>query len=120
MSTPSLIALAPLAASLEEFDRVGMDALGARSQQLTGFLERAITERGAGRITPAAGARRGCQLSVWIDGAKELCARLRHEHNVVCDFREPNVLRFAPVPLYTTYAECSRAAEALAAVTASA
>lgn len=117
VSTPSILALAPLAASLAEFDRVGMDALAARSARLTEFLEAALkTVGGAATVTPTSAARRGCQLSVRADDAKARCARLRHEHSVVCDFREPNVLRFAPVPLYTTYAECARAARALAAI----
>lgn len=94
-----------------------MDALAARSARLTEFLEAALkTVGGAATVTPTSAARRGCQLSVRADDAKARCARLRHEHSVVCDFREPNVLRFAPVPLYTTYAECARAARALAAI----
>jgi kynureninase len=117
VSTPSILALAPLAASLAEFDRVGMDALVARSGRLTEFLEAAVTTvGGATKVTPTSATRRGCQLSVYADNAKARCARLRHEHSVVCDFREPNVLRFAPVPLYSTYVECARAARALAAI----
>ena len=118
LSTPSVLALAPLAASLMEFDRVGMDALTARSGRLTGFLEQAFRSTGTTTFTPATGSRRGCQLSVYVEGAEWLCARLRHEHRVVCDFREPNVLRFAPVPLYSTYTECVTAAQALALVSA--
>ena len=117
VSTPSILALAPLAASLAEFDRVGMDALAARSARLTEFLEAALkTVGGATNVTPSSAGRRGCQLSVHVSDARALCARLRHEHAVVCDFREPDVLRFAPVPLYTSYAECARAARALAAI----
>jgi kynureninase len=52
------------------------------------------------------------------DGAAgDVTRRLRHEHGVIADAREPDVVRFAPVPLYSTYHDCWRAARALAAVT---
>jgi kynureninase len=117
VSTPSVLAFAPLRASLEQFDRVGLDSLRARSQRLTGYLEELLDEvarsRRLGVITPRDPAERGCQLSVSCEGARALAARLRAEHGVVCDFREPDVLRFAPVPLYNTYDDCRRAALAL-------
>jgi kynureninase len=117
VSTPPVIAFAPLRASLEQFDRVGMDALRARSRRLTRYVEELLDEVAASRrmvvITPRDTEARGCQLSVSCDGACSLAARLRSEHGVVCDFREPDVLRFAPVPLYNTYEDCRRAAAAL-------
>jgi kynureninase len=117
VSTPPVLAFAPLRASLEQFDRVGLDALRGRSQRLTGYLEELLDEVARSRqmamITPRDPALRGCQLSVSCDGARPLAARLRSDHGVVCDFREPDVLRFAPVPLYNTYDECRRAAVAM-------
>jgi kynureninase len=68
--------------------------------------------------TPRDPERRGCQLSVAVDGAQSLATRLRDEHGVVCDFREPDVLRFAPTPLYNTFHDCLRAAQALEEVLA--
>jgi kynureninase len=57
-------------------------------------------------------------LSVRVPGAGELSRRLRFEYGVIADSREPDVLRFAPVPLYSTYHDCWRAGAALAEVTA--
>jgi len=120
VSTPTVLALAPLRASLEQFDRVGLNALRARSLRLTAYLEELLDEIAQTRpltvITPREPGRRGCQLSVACDDAKRLAGRLRDEHGVVCDFREPDVLRFAPTPLYNTYCDCRRAADALLAV----
>jgi kynureninase len=117
VSTPPVLALAPLRASLEQFDRVGLDALRARSVRLTGYLEEVLDEVASSRpitvITPRDPDARGCQLSVSCDGARSLAGRLRAEHCVVCDFREPDVLRFAPTPLYNSYQDCYRAAAAL-------
>ncbi len=117
VSTPPVLALAPLRASLEQFDRIGLDALRARSQRLTAYLEELLDEvarsRRMGVITPRDPAARGCQLSVSCEGARALAASLRSEHGVVCDFREPDVLRFAPTPLYNTYDDCRRVAVAL-------
>ncbi|MBM3678326.1 MAG: kynureninase, partial [Actinobacteria bacterium] len=122
VSTPPILAFAPLRASLALFDEVGIDTLRARSIRLTAYLE-ALLDEVAGRCpirlaTPREPDRRGCQLSVRVAGARDVAARLRHEHGVVCDFREPDVLRFAPVPLYSTYEDCRRGAAALAAVLA--
>ena len=120
VSTPPVLAFAPLRASLEQFDRVGLDALRGRSLRLTAYLEGLLAgvaeTRRVSVITPREPERRGCQLSVSCDGAGALARRLRDEHGVVCDFREPDVLRFAPAPLYNTYEDCHRAADALLAV----
>jgi kynureninase len=117
VSTPPVLAFAPLRAALEQFDRVGLDALRARSVRLTGYLEELLDVVAGSRrmvvVTPRDPAARGCQLSVSCDGARSLAAALRAEHGVVCDFREPDVLRFAPAPLYNTYEDCRRAAVAL-------
>ena len=117
VSTPPVLAFAPLRASLEQFDRVRLTALRGRSLRLTGYLEELLDAVAASRrmsvITPREPAARGCQLSVACEGARALASRLRVEHGVVCDFREPDVLRFAPVPLYNGYEDCRRAAVAL-------
>ncbi len=119
LSTPSVLAMAPLAASLELFDEIGFAALRERSVRLTAMLEARLDAiAGVELLTPRDPARRGCQLSVRVPEARMLAGRLRTEHGVICDFREPDVLRFAPVPLITSYADCARAAEALTAVLA--
>ena len=117
VSTPPVLAYAPLRVALEQFDRLGIGALCARSMRLTGYLEELLDEVARTRrievVTPRDADRRGCQLSVSTVGARSLAERLRLEHGVVCDFREPDVLRFAPTPLYNTYEDCRRAAAAL-------
>ena len=121
ISNPPIFAMGPVRTSLELFDRVGMPALRERSVRLTGYLERLLDEVTPGRpltvVTPRDPARRGCQLSVRIGAgsAAELTKRLRYEHGVVADAREPDIVRFAPVPLYSTYHDCWRVADALAA-----
>ena len=123
LSNPPILSLAPLRVSLELFDRIGMAALRERSLRLTGYLESLfdpLVAAGAFRqLTPRDPERRGCQLSIAVaGGATELSRRLRHEHGVIADVREPHVLRFAPVPLYSTYHDCWRAADALATLLA--
>jgi kynureninase len=117
VSTPAVLAHAPLRVSLEQLDRVGLPALRGRSVRLSGYLERALDEVAASRrlrqLTPRESERRGAQLSLGVEGASDLAVRLRREHGVVCDFREPDVIRLAPAPLYTTYEDCRRAALAL-------
>jgi kynureninase len=117
VSTPTVLALAPLRASLELFDAVGMPALRARSLRLTGYLEALLDDvvraRRAEVTTPRDGSRRGCQLSLAVPDARTLAALLRADHGVICDVREPDIVRFAPVPLYSSYHDCWRAAAGL-------
>lgn len=111
LSNPPILALAPLRASLALFDEAGMDRLRAKSEKLTGLLERLLRPHAA-ILTPSDPARRGCQLSLRV-GGKELFQALE-ARGFVTDFREPDVIRVAPVPLYNTFHEVVRFARALA------
>ncbi|HEX7743686.1 MAG TPA: kynureninase [Micromonosporaceae bacterium] len=121
ISNPPIFAMGPVRTSLEIFDKIGMSALRARSERLTGYLERLLDglppNLPVSVVTPREPHRRGCQLSLRIGtgSAAELSRRLRHEHGVIADAREPDIVRFAPVPLYSTYHDCWRAADALTA-----
>ena len=123
LSNPPILAMAPVLASLEMFDEVGMGALRAKSIRLTGYLEQ-LLDRIDGPfaiITPRDPQRRGAQLSVRLHGieAGEVSGLLRHEHGVYADARQPDVIRFAPAPMYCTFEDCWRAATALRAALAS-
>ncbi|HEX6967735.1 MAG TPA: kynureninase [Micromonosporaceae bacterium] len=120
ISNPPILAMGPVRTSLQIFDKVGMTELRARSIRLTGYLEKQLDEIASARpltvVTPRDPQRRGCQLSVRVGrgSAKELARRLRQGHGVIVDAREPDIIRLAPVPLYSTYHDCWRAAAALA------
>lgn len=122
LSNPPILAMAPVLVSLEMFDEVGMDALRAKSIRLTGYLEELLDEVADGRpldvITPRDPARRGAQLSVRVSGldAGKVSGALRRDHGVYADARQPDVIRLAPAPMYSTFHDCWRAARALAAV----
>jgi kynureninase len=122
LSNPPILAMAPVLASLEMFDATGMDALRDKSVRLTGYLESLLDRLRDGRdlevITPRDPQRRGAQLSVRIGGvrASEVSERLRAEHGVFADARNPDVIRLAPAPMYCTFHDCWRAATALAEV----
>lgn len=108
LSNPPLFSLAALLASLELFSEVGMERLRIKSQALTGLLDQALRSHFADRVeilTPAEAAHRGCQLSVRVKRkARQTFATLL-EHGVICDWREPDVIRLAPVPLYNRFAD---------------
>jgi kynureninase len=117
VSNPPIFSMSPVRTSLEIFDRIGIDVLRERSVRLTAYLAELLA--GFDVITPSDPARRGAQLSLRVrGGAGELSRRLRFEYGVIADSREPDVLRLAPVPLYSTYHDCWRAASALAGVIA--
>ncbi|MBV9920531.1 MAG: hypothetical protein JOY78_06725, partial [Pseudonocardia sp.] len=93
-----------------------------RSERLTGYLEALLDGMVGSRplrvLTPRDPARRGAQLSVRIGAgsANGVCDRLRREHGVIADAREPDVVRLAPTPLYSTHHDVWRAAKALVTV----
>ncbi len=108
VSNPPIFSLAPVLASLEVFDEAGMPALQCKSQRLTGFLEFLLDTRLASRVqilTPRDPAARGCQLSLRIDGGDRSVYEALEKLGVVCDWREPDVIRVAPVPLYNRFTE---------------
>ncbi len=118
ISNPPIFAMAPLRASLAIFDDAGgMESLRAKSIRLTGYLEFLLTEIGSKKftvITPREPGARGCQLSILAhEHPKELLKELEAA-GVKCDFREPNVIRVAPTPLYNTFHEVWRFAKILA------
>jgi kynureninase len=121
ISNPPIFAMGPVRTSLRIFDEVGMPALRERSLRLTGYLRDLLDEVTATRplsvITPREPERHGSQLSVRLhDGnAGALTKRLRFEHGVIADARQPDIVRLAPIALYSTYLDCQRAAAALAA-----
>jgi kynureninase len=115
VSNPPIFSMGPVRTSLEIFDKVGMNALRERSIRLTAYLESLLEAVALDLITPRDPARRGAQLSLRVPGGTgDLSRRLRDRYGVIADVREPDVVRLAPVPLYSTYHDCWRAASALA------
>jgi kynureninase len=118
VSNPPIFSMAPLRASLSIFDEAGgMKSLREKSIRLTGYLEFLLERTGSKRftvITPHDASARGCQLSILVqEHPKELFQELQAT-GVKCDFREPNVIRVAPTPLYNAFHEVWRFAEILA------
>jgi len=110
-SCTGVLAMAPYLASVEMFDEIGMDALIAKRNLITSFLEFIIDdvakETGADLeiITPKNQAERGSQLSVILHGQGRALFNYLMKEGVIVDWREPAVIRLAPVPLYTTFEE---------------
>jgi kynureninase len=125
VSNPPILAAAPLIASLDIFMQAGMKALRAKSVALTDFLDdlvRPLAPR-VHILTPPDSARRGCQLSL------RLAAGVGHgrrvftaltERGVICDWRSPDIIRVAPVPLYNTFEDAWRFTQVLSEVLAAA
>jgi kynureninase len=108
LSNPPILSLAPVRASLGLFDQAGMAALRAKSERLTGYLLDLLDTLPPGRcevITPRQPGARGCQVSLRIGDRPRQVQRALESAGVVCDFREPDVIRAAPVPLYNTFHE---------------
>ena len=117
VSNPPIFSMAPLRASLSIFDEAGgMAALRAKSINLTAYLQFLLEQNGLKKftiITPSEKESRGCQLSIVAhESPKDLFKRVQTA-GVKCDFREPNVIRVAPTPLYNTFHEVWRFADIL-------
>jgi len=114
VSNPPILSSAPLIASLEIFRAAGMERLRAKSVALTGYLEELLAALPVTLLTPRDRTARGAQLSLRIAtaAAPQVLARLEAQ-GVVCDFREPDVLRVAPAPLYNRFEDVTLFACAL-------
>lgn len=110
LSNPPIFQLAALRASLDLFDMAGMKKLRRKSERLTAFLERGLRrDLPDVRIaTPSDPKRRGAQLSLQVPRAPKALPKALLKRGVICDFREPDVVRVAPVPMYTRFADVYR------------
>jgi kynureninase len=119
VSNPPVLSAAPLLASLDIFRRAGFARLREKSIALTGYLQRLLETRLPGMvdiITPSSASERGCQLSLRIArpaAAAKRCHELLAAAGVIADWREPDVLRVAPIPLYNSYCDVFAAVDAL-------
>ena len=104
LSNLPILSAAPLIASLAIFSEARLARLRAKSLALTGFLEFLLAELAPAVhiITPREPSARGCQLSLRVAGGHQIFERLSAA-GVVCDWREPDTLRVAPVPLYNRF-----------------
>lgn len=108
LSNPPILSLAAIRASLDIFEAAGMDALREKSIRLTGYMEfliDAIEDDRIRIITPRNPDERGCQLSIQVVDADKRLFDAITEEGVIADWREPDVIRVAPIPLYNTFEE---------------
>ncbi|MDG2433179.1 kynureninase [Flavobacterium sp.] len=109
ISNLPILSLAPYLASVDMFDEVGMDAIIEKRNKITAYLEFVLQEIDKEVdstfeiITPADPAERGCQLSVFLHGEGRSLFDYLMKNGVITDWREPNVIRLAPVPLYCSF-----------------
>jgi len=108
LSNAQIFSFAAHKASLDIFHAAGIENLREKSLRLTGFLEFVLNEVNRDKnlfriITPTSPAERGCQLSLLTDERGKALFDYLTENGAVADWREPNVIRFAPVPLYNSF-----------------
>ncbi len=107
LSNAPVLPMAVLRASLELFDEAGMDRLREKSVLLTGYIEfllqSVLQKLKMEIITPTAPDQRGCQISMRTSEKGREIHNFLSENGVICDWREPDVIRIAPVPLYNSF-----------------
>ncbi len=114
LSNPSIFSLAPLRSSLEVFHRAGIGRLREKSIRLTTYLAELLTQSVPHLIevrTPSEAQRRGAQLSLRVKGSRDIGKALFEfvaADGIVADWREPDIIRVAPTPLYNRYSDCLR------------
>jgi kynureninase len=110
LSNPPIFQLAALRASVEIFSAATMAKLREKSKKMTSYLESLLTqlpEQKQGSqiaiITPSSENERGAQLSLRITEPSKIFLERMQKANIICDFRQPNVVRVAPAPLYNSF-----------------
>lgn len=116
LSNPPILSMAAIRASLDIFAKAGMQNLRSKSEKLTGYLEFLVNDlnnKDISIITPSDPKQRGCQLSIQVKNAdKKLHTKLT-EAGVISDWREPDVIRVAPAPLYNSFQDVYEMVERL-------
>ena len=118
ISNAPILGLACLRSSMEIINDIGMLALRTKSEELTAYMEYLLNQLGDSLkiITPSDPAQRGCQLSVVMNNSgKQVYEKLKAK-NVICDWREPDVIRLAPKPLYNSFSEIYQFIEILRSI----
>jgi len=121
LSNAPILGMAANLASLDIFDEVGMDALVAKRDELTGYLEFIVNSISENQkaicnleiITPKDKSKRGAQISILAHGMGKPLFDFITKKGVIADWREPNVIRIAPVPLYNSFEDVLRFGEIL-------
>lgn len=106
LSNPPILSMAAIRASLDLFQEVGMEKLIEKSKKLTSYFEYLIHEIGSDSInimTPKNPNERGCQLSIQVKNANKALHDKLTQEGVISDWREPDVIRCAPVPFYNSF-----------------
>ena len=109
LSNPPIMAMAPLLASLEIFHEAGINNLVTKSIKLTNYVEKLILSKLSDKIeimTPKNPSDRGCQLSLRLVNPIPKIMDKLHDIDIIADWREPDVIRSAPMPLYNTFVDC--------------
>lgn len=112
LSNAPVLTMAVHNASLSIFEETGMEALTTKSKTLTAYLQYVLEQSGKGLkiITPE---QRGCQLSILTDANGKALFEHLQKHGIIADWREPNVIRMAPTPLYNSFEDVWRVGEVL-------
>ncbi|MDA9066763.1 kynureninase [Flavobacteriales bacterium] len=110
-SNAPIMLMAPLNASLDLFEEAGMERIGEKRDDMTAYLEFIINSIKSDKvdfeiITPTDKTKRGAQLSIAAKGQGKKLFDILTERNVIADWREPNVIRIAPTPMYNSYEDC--------------
>mgnify|MGYP000502649641 FL=1 len=111
LSNPPILSMAAIKASLDMFAEVGMEALREKSEKLTGYFEFLINQINSDSIkiiTPSNPKERGCQLSIQVRNADKSLHQKLTDNNIITDWREPDVIRCAPVPMYNSFVDVYR------------
>ena len=106
LSNPPILSMAAIKASLDVFSEAGFDRLLEKSKKLTGYFEFLLKQLGEDTIriiTPENVEERGCQLSIQVKNADKALFDKLTQAGVIADWREPDVIRCAPVPLYNSF-----------------
>ena len=119
LSNPPILSLAAIRASLAIFDEAGFENIRAKSVKITNYLEYLLKEIEGDQIeiiTPQNPEERGCQLSIKVKNANKALFDKLMAAGVISDWREPNVIRVAPAPLYNSFEDVYKMVERLKAL----